>query len=177
MANIEAILSTKSVTSAFDAAKLLYLKGAIERDEDAGKFRLYPSPSNNRSFFLVDTKDVAGEVSEWTEEEVARKGLAGCKMYTVPISFGSVVQSVTIQNIQLTCVGPTGILGNVMVAAIQAAIQTLQNALDSDNEMSEMTSMRLQMLMDMRSKLLQTASDIEKSMSDTDMAIVGNIKQ
>ena len=177
MANIGAILSTKPITSAFDAAKLLYLKGAIERDEDAGKFRLYPSPSNKRSFFLVDTKDVAGEVCELTDEEVAREGLAGCKMYTVPISFGSVIQSVTIQNIQLNCAGPTGSPFNVTAAAVQGAIQTLQNALDSDNEISEMTSMQLQMLMDMRSKLLQTASDIEKSMSDTNMAIAGNIKQ
>ena len=159
MAKIGAILSTKSVTSAFDAAKLVYLRGVIERDEDAGKFRLYPSPSNKRSFFLVDTKDVAGEVCEWTDEEGARKGLAGCKMYTVPICFGSVIQSVTIQNIQLNCAGPTGLPLNVNAAAIQAAIQALQNALDSDNEISEMTSMQLQMLMDMRSKLLQTASD------------------
>jgi hypothetical protein len=40
-----------------------------------------------------------------------------------------------------------------------------------------MTSLRLQMLMDTRSKLLQTASDIAKSMADTDMAVTGNIKQ
>jgi hypothetical protein len=60
---------------------------------------------------------------------------------------------------------------------VASAVTTLQNDLDSDNEVSEMTSMRLQMLMDMRSKLLQTASDMEKSLSDTDMAIVGNIKQ
>ena len=60
---------------------------------------------------------------------------------------------------------------------VATAVQTLQNDLDSDEEVSEMTSMRLQMLMDMRSKLLQTASDMEKSLSDTDMAIVGNIKQ
>jgi hypothetical protein len=60
---------------------------------------------------------------------------------------------------------------------VASAATTLQNDLDSDNEVSEMTSMRLQMLMDMRSKLLQTASDMEKSLSDTDMAIVGNIKQ
>jgi len=51
------------------------------------------------------------------------------------------------------------------------------NNSDSDNEISEMSSMQLQMLMDARSKLLQTASDMEKSLSDTDMAIIGNIKQ
>jgi len=37
--------------------------------------------------------------------------------------------------------------------------------------------MQLQMLMDLRSKLLQTASDIEKSVADMNEAIVGNIKQ
>jgi len=31
--------------------------------------------------------------------------------------------------------------------------------------------------MDTRTKLLQTASDIEKTKADTDSAIVGNIKQ
>jgi len=53
----------------------------------------------------------------------------------------------------------------------------LQNTLDSENDLSDQDSTELQMLMDQRSKLLQTASDIEKSKSDADMAIVGNIKQ
>jgi hypothetical protein len=74
-------------------------------------------------------------------------------------------------------ISQVGLPGSVKAAAIQAAIQTLQNALDSDNEISEMTSMQLQMLMDLRSELLEAASDIEKSMSDTNMAVVGNIKQ
>jgi hypothetical protein len=55
-------------------------------------------------------------------------------------------------------------------------IAQLQDKLDSDNEMSEQTSMRLQMLMDARSKLLQSASDIEKSISNADGAMVGNLK-
>jgi len=44
------------------------------------------------------------------------------------------------------------------------------------NEISEMTSVRLQMLMDMRSKLLRTVSDIEKTESDTSIAITQNLK-
>jgi hypothetical protein len=60
---------------------------------------------------------------------------------------------------------------------LQTVQNSLQDILDSENEISEMTSMQLQMLMDMRSKLLQTASNIEKSMSDADTAISGNIKQ
>ncbi len=64
----------------------------------------------------------------------------------------------------------------LVVIQIQSAISTLQNDLDSDNEISEMASMQLLMLMDLQSKLLQTASDIEKSVTDTNNAIVGNIK-
>jgi hypothetical protein len=67
--------------------------------------------------------------------------------------------------------------GAVSTSTVGTAVTTLQNDLDSENEMSEMTSMRLQMLMDVRSKLLQTASEIEKSISDTDVAILRNIKQ
>ena len=62
-------------------------------------------------------------------------------------------------------------------ASLCAIANALQNQLDSDIEISEMGSMELQMLMDMRSKLLQTASAIAKSMADTNEAIAGNIKQ
>jgi len=71
-----------------------------------------------------------------------------------------------------------GIAGQgITISSLQNAQSTLQNDLDSDNEISEMGSMQLQMLMDSRSKLLDTASDIEKTKSDTDNAISGNIKQ
>jgi hypothetical protein len=62
-------------------------------------------------------------------------------------------------------------------AALRAILNALQNQLDSDNEISETGSMELQMLMDTRSKLLQTASAIAKSMADTNEAITVNIKQ
>jgi hypothetical protein len=59
------------------------------------------------------------------------------------------------------------------LAALQA--QTNQS-LDSLNDMSESAQMRLQMLMDQRSKVLQIASNIEKKLSDTSDAIVANMK-
>ncbi len=52
----------------------------------------------------------------------------------------------------------------------------LPNSQDSDNEISELGSMALQMLM-ARSKLLQTASDIDKTLSDTATQMIENIKQ
>ena len=73
----------------------------------------------------------------------------------------------------LTSLNRTGAISTAQLHQIQ---NLLQNNLDSENEISEMGSMQLQMLMDARAKLLQAASNIEKSMSDTDTAIVGNIK-
>jgi hypothetical protein len=57
------------------------------------------------------------------------------------------------------------------------AVTTLRNKLDSMNDASEMTSMRLQMSMDQRSKLLQTLSNMEKADSKTEQQIINNIKQ
>jgi len=52
----------------------------------------------------------------------------------------------------------------------------LKNQLDSVSEMSEMTSLRLQMAMDRRSRLLQTLSNIMKKISSTDDGLVQNMK-
>jgi len=52
----------------------------------------------------------------------------------------------------------------------------LQSNLDNMNEMSEMTSMRLQMLMDRRSKLIEALSNIMKKIDDTNSSILQNIK-
>jgi len=61
-----------------------------------------------------------------------------------------------------------------------ADLRNLQNGLkgklDSMNEMSEMTSMRLQMAMDRRSKFIETLSNIMKKTSDTASGIVQNLK-
>jgi hypothetical protein len=61
-----------------------------------------------------------------------------------------------------------------------AQFTTLQaqanQALDGVNETSETTAKQIQLLMDMRTKLLQIASNIEKTNSDTQMAIVANLK-
>jgi len=48
--------------------------------------------------------------------------------------------------------------------------------LDSMNEMSEEASLRLQMAMDRRSKVMETLSNIMTKMSETDSTIVQNIK-
>ena len=52
----------------------------------------------------------------------------------------------------------------------------MKGRLDEMNEISEMTSRRLQMLMDRRSKFLQTLSNIMKKISSTQDALVQNLK-
>ena len=52
----------------------------------------------------------------------------------------------------------------------------LKDQIDSLSEMSEMTSLRMQMIMDRRAKLMQTLSNIMKKMSSTADTLVQNLK-
>jgi hypothetical protein len=73
----------------------------------------------------------------------------------------------------------------VFIVLVEAAVDQqndLQQQMNADQQQANaklltQSQMELQMLMEAQSELLQTASNIEKSLSDTDMAIVGNIKQ
>lgn len=53
----------------------------------------------------------------------------------------------------------------------------MKNDLDSMSEMGEMESLRLQMAMDRRSKMMSTLSNLLKKVSDTSATITGNLKQ
>jgi hypothetical protein len=59
---------------------------------------------------------------------------------------------------------------------LQAVLDDLKNQLDSMNEMSEMTSLRLQMMMDRRSKFIETLSNLMKKISDTQDSVIQNLK-
>ena len=62
------------------------------------------------------------------------------------------------------------------VARILSNPEELKGRLDGMNEMSEMTSLRLQMMMDRRSKFISTLSNIMKKVSTTQEAVVQNLK-
>jgi Spy/CpxP family protein refolding chaperone len=62
------------------------------------------------------------------------------------------------------------------VSGLKSMLDDLKGKLDSMNEMSEMTSLRLQMTMDRRSKIIQTLSNIIKKIGTTQETIVQNIK-
>jgi hypothetical protein len=54
--------------------------------------------------------------------------------------------------------------------------EDVKGKLDSMNEISEMTSLKLQMMMDRRSKFISTLSNIMKKISSTQDTLVQNLK-
>jgi len=61
-------------------------------------------------------------------------------------------------------------------SATVAQSDVAKKKLDSLNEMSEMTGLRLQMMMDKRSKFISTLSNIMKKISSTQNTVVQNLK-
>jgi hypothetical protein len=62
------------------------------------------------------------------------------------------------------------------MADMRTVENDIKGRLDSMNEMSEMTSLRLQMMMDRRSKFISTLSNIMKKVSTTQETITQNLK-
>ena len=60
--------------------------------------------------------------------------------------------------------------------ALSSLLDDLKGKLDGMNELSEMTSLRLQMTMDRRSKFISTLSQMMKKISTTQDILVQNIK-
>jgi hypothetical protein len=65
---------------------------------------------------------------------------------------------------------------NVPVSSLKSLLNEIKGQLDGLNEFSEMTSLRLQMTMDRRSKFISTLSQMMKKMSTTQDVLVQNIK-
>ncbi len=59
---------------------------------------------------------------------------------------------------------------------LQQLKEEIKNKLDSLNELSESASLRLQMMMDRRSKMMSALSNIMKKISDTQDSIISNLK-
>lgn len=65
---------------------------------------------------------------------------------------------------------------DVSVSGLKSLLDEIKGRLDGLNELSEMTSLRLQMTMDRRSKFISTLSQMMKKMSTTQDILVQNIK-
>jgi hypothetical protein len=65
---------------------------------------------------------------------------------------------------------------DIAVSGLKSLLDELEGRLDDMNELSEMTSLRLQMTMDRRSKFISTLSQMMKKTSTTQDVLVQNIK-
>jgi Spy/CpxP family protein refolding chaperone len=65
---------------------------------------------------------------------------------------------------------------DVSVSSLKSLLDGIKDQLDGLNELSEMTSLRLQMTMDRRSKFISTLSQMMKKTSTTQDILVQNIK-
>ena len=112
-----------------------------------------------------------------TAEAAAQKGNAGAVCAT-PFcrSLPSQLASVNTAGAKLTPPIHLQAPANLTYGQLTALAAQTNQSLDSLNDMSEMTQMRLQTLMDQRTKFLEAMSNIEKKMSDTSAAIVANMK-
>ena len=70
----------------------------------------------------------------------------------------------------------SGMADTVPIDGLHAVAQSFESSLDSLSEMGEMESLRLQMAMDRLSKLMSTLSNLMHKVSDTQSAIVQNMK-
>jgi hypothetical protein len=70
----------------------------------------------------------------------------------------------------------SGLADRVPIDGLHAVAQSFESSLDSLSEMGEMESLRLQMAMDRLSKLMSTLSNLMHKASDTQSAIVQNMK-
>jgi hypothetical protein len=68
------------------------------------------------------------------------------------------------------------IVAHSQIASPPPSQEARKDAKDNLGEVSQTAQLRLQTVMDRRSKLIETLSNVLKKMSDTDSSIVGNLK-
>jgi hypothetical protein len=130
---------------------------AVQRNLAMGMLpRLFPDLDGAQLALLTAYLSLAcNQDGFYSNFQMPQAGNAGATYYNVDLSNGAPLNS---------------------IAQLQSVQQDLQSLLDSMNEMSEMTSMRLQMSMDRRSKFVETLSNVLKGIDDTSEAIVQNMK-
>jgi hypothetical protein len=69
-----------------------------------------------------------------------------------------------------------GNCGRTSMAQLNAELENLKGQMDSLSDLSEQVSLRLQMMMDRRSKMISTLSNIMKKISETSSSIIQNMK-
>lgn len=67
----------------------------FENDATSGLFRLYTIPDNRRTYWLIREEDVVGDVHVWTDDELAKHGHIGIKVFKLAVKAGAHIQIVS----------------------------------------------------------------------------------
>ena len=154
------------------AVRSTNLKASRTRPAPASRTRPAPasrtrSAAVSRGTFTRRPKAIPGSKSTWTP---SKTGHLGITYHELPPGADEclVGESGTTYD--------SGSAGNVTVQGLKSLLDEMKGKLDGMNEMSEMTSLRLQMTMDRRSKFISTLSQIMKKISTTQDTLTQNIK-
>jgi hypothetical protein len=111
--NIKEVMSASAVPPKVETEEYT-IHGDVTPDTDPNYIRIYRNPSDKRSYWLLRTADIVGDLTKWTPEEKVHAGLFGENMYIFSVRHGTVFQSVeiSIEKIGETIAGDDLVFGN-----------------------------------------------------------------
>lgn len=177
-ADLEAVAFIVLMQATSDMDKDLKMVMAEVKSMTAAKAKL-------RELISAVNKDVAKNASQKKATEGDNAG-----QYTEPLKFdgGGLGSAEAYMNAEVPVPNPESQQGFDMVETelmgtppanvdeLKAIQSNLKEKLDSMNEVSEMTSLRLQMIMDRRAKMISTLTNVMKKISTTQDNVVANLK-
>lgn len=128
---------------------------------------------------LLEGKRKISDLLANVQKDIARSGGRKSDDRCTPPTCGAYARELTAASSELSQLYPNRRMRfqePKTVNDLKPLQDALKNGLGGMNEMSEMTSLRLQMMMDRRSKFISTLSNIMKKISTTQDTIVQNLK-
>lgn len=81
--------------------RVMFINGAIERDESEQHFRLYRDGGIRTTYLLIAQEDVVGELYKWSDAELATVGFIGQERFRIGVKAGATVEVVMIESHRL----------------------------------------------------------------------------
>lgn len=73
---------------------IFFITGGIRPEADGKTFRFYQNPDDPRSYLVLKTEDVIGDVLSLNETEKAQKGFSGESIFRLGVKFGTKVRAI-----------------------------------------------------------------------------------
>lgn len=152
---------------------LVMMQSSKDNDEELRNMMAYIKKTNDEKQKLRE----ANEEIEKSKNAMSKQMLDSFRLLTKPqVNTVSATQTTKLQT--SPSISKVNKPANTLVSAteIKQVQDSLKSKMDSMNEMSEMTSMRLQQTMDRRSKFITALSNVMKKISETQDSIIQNMK-